>query len=49
MRDETRIVEPEGTAVVRERSTDAFPRQRTRGATINFGNDVFYWVRPEAI
>jgi hypothetical protein len=34
MTAETRIVEPKGTAVVRERRINAFLRQRTRDATI---------------
>jgi hypothetical protein len=47
---ETRIVEPEGTAVARERPINTFPRLRTRDATIEtVGNSAFYWVRPEAV
>jgi hypothetical protein len=34
MRAETRIMEPEETANVRERAINAFPRKPTRDATI---------------
>jgi hypothetical protein len=50
MKAETRIVEPEETAVARKRQINKFPWQDL--VTLQYrtaGNGVFYWVRPEAV